>query len=105
MICGRGASGGGWLVANVCVRASPITIGSYTSGRVRRDLDPMLGLVSNPIPLRIAVDGQAPFWELVQRVDDGSHLVDVEVRIENQLGEVTAMGTSTVELQSRAAAR
>ncbi len=22
---GRGASGGGWLVANVCVRASPIT--------------------------------------------------------------------------------
>ena len=27
MIFGRGASGGGWLVANVCVRASPITIG------------------------------------------------------------------------------
>jgi hypothetical protein len=27
MSFGRGASGGGWLVANVCVRASPITIG------------------------------------------------------------------------------
>ena len=27
MIFGRGASGGGWLVANVWVRASPITIG------------------------------------------------------------------------------
>ena len=25
MSFGRGASGGGWLVANVCVRASPIT--------------------------------------------------------------------------------
>jgi hypothetical protein len=28
MSFGRGASGGGWLVAKVCVRASPITIGA-----------------------------------------------------------------------------
>jgi hypothetical protein len=27
MILGGGASGAGWLVASVCVRASPITIG------------------------------------------------------------------------------
>jgi acyl dehydratase len=40
-----------------------------------------------------------------KRVDDGAHLVDVEVRIENQLGEVTATGVSTVQLPTRAAAR
>jgi hypothetical protein len=33
MIFGRGSSGGGWLVANVCVRASPIIIGMDPSGQ------------------------------------------------------------------------
>lgn len=33
-----------------------------------------------------------------KRVEDGAHLVELEVRIENQLGEVTADGTSMVEL-------
>jgi hypothetical protein len=42
---GRGASGAGWLVANVCVRASPITMGlqidAPTGGRhrVRKPLE------------------------------------------------------------------
>src|SRR6266540_3844741 len=34
--CGRGASGGGWLVANVCVRASPIAIGAQIDMPHRR---------------------------------------------------------------------
>jgi hypothetical protein len=36
MSLGRGASGGGWLVANVCVRASPITIGMQIDTPQRR---------------------------------------------------------------------
>ncbi len=36
-----------------------------------------------------------------KRVDDGSHVVDLELRVENQLGEVTAKGTATVALPSR----
>jgi acyl dehydratase len=36
-----------------------------------------------------------------KRIEDGVHLVDLEVRIENQLGEITADGISTVELPSR----
>ena len=35
-----------------------------------------------------------------KRVEDGAHLVELEVRIENQLGDVTADGTSLVELPS-----
>jgi hypothetical protein len=37
-----------------------------------------------------------------KRVEDGAHLVELEVRIENQLGDVTADGTSIVELPARA---
>ena len=37
-----------------------------------------------------------------KRVEEGAHLVELEVRIENQLGDVTADGTSIVELPSRA---
>ena len=33
-----------------------------------------------------------------KRVEEGAHLVELEVRIENQLGDVTADGTSIVEL-------
>ncbi len=33
-----------------------------------------------------------------KRVEDGLHLVDLEVHVENQLGETTATGTATVEL-------
>jgi len=33
-----------------------------------------------------------------KRVEDGVHLVDLEVHVENQLGETTATGTATVEL-------
>ena len=36
MSFGRGASGGGWLVANVCVRSSPITIGMQIDTPQRR---------------------------------------------------------------------
>ena len=40
-----------------------------------------------------------------KRIEEGAHLVDVEVFVENQLGEVTAKGTAIVELPSRIAAR
>ena len=33
-----------------------------------------------------------------KRVEDGAHLVDLAVHVENQLGETTAAGTATVEL-------
>ena len=33
-----------------------------------------------------------------KRVEDGIHLVDLDVHVENQLGETTAAGTATVEL-------
>ena len=36
-----------------------------------------------------------------KRVEEGAHLVDLEVWVENQLGEVTAKGTAVVELASR----
>ena len=36
-----------------------------------------------------------------KRVEEGAHLVELEVRIQNQLGEVTADGTSIVELPTR----
>ena len=36
VIFGRGASGGGWLVANACVRASPITMGAQIDTPERR---------------------------------------------------------------------
>ena len=36
-----------------------------------------------------------------KRVDDGAHVVDLALRVENQLGEVTAKGTATVALSPR----
>ncbi len=36
-----------------------------------------------------------------KRVEDGKHVVDLSVQIDNQLGEVTAKGQATVELPSR----
>ena len=39
-----------------------------------------------------------------KRIEDGAHLVDLEVFVENQLGEVTAKGTAVVELPARARA-
>lgn len=41
---------------------------------------------------------------LDKRVEEGAHLVDLEVYVENQLGEVTAKGTAVVELPSRGTA-
>ncbi len=38
-----------------------------------------------------------------KRIEEGAHLVDLEVFVENQLGEVTAKGTAVVELPSRRA--
>jgi acyl dehydratase len=35
-----------------------------------------------------------------KRVEDGVHLVDLEIHVENQLGEKTATGTATAELPS-----
>ena len=40
-----------------------------------------------------------------KRVEEGAHLVELEVRIQNQLGDVTADGTSIVELPTRSDAR
>ena len=37
-----------------------------------------------------------------KRVQDGVHLVDLEIRVENQLHEVTAAGTATAELPATA---
>jgi len=36
-----------------------------------------------------------------KRVDDGIHLVELELQVDNQLGETTARGTAVVELPSR----
>lgn len=38
-----------------------------------------------------------------KRVDDGAHVVDLELQVDNQLGETTARGTAVVELPARAA--
>lgn len=38
-----------------------------------------------------------------RRVEEGAHLVDLELWVDNQLGETTARGTAVVELPSRAA--
>ena len=38
-----------------------------------------------------------------KRVEEGAHLVDLEVFVENQLNEITAKGTALVELPSRSA--
>ena len=38
-----------------------------------------------------------------KRVDEGAYLVDLEVFVENQLGDITARGTAVVELPSRGA--
>lgn len=38
-----------------------------------------------------------------KRVEDGIHLVDLELQVDNQLGETTARGTAVVELPSRSA--
>jgi hypothetical protein len=37
-------------------------------------------------------------------MEEGAHLVDLEVYVENQLGEITAKGTAVVALPSRGAA-
>ncbi|MGR8947880.1 MAG: FAS1-like dehydratase domain-containing protein [Gammaproteobacteria bacterium] len=39
---------------------------------------------------------------LDKRIEDASHLVDFEVMVQNQLDEITASGTATVELPPRA---
>jgi acyl dehydratase len=39
-----------------------------------------------------------------KRLEDGLHLVDLEIRVENQMGEVTAKGSATAELPSSARA-
>lgn len=36
-----------------------------------------------------------------RRVEEGAHLVEIELRIENQLGDVTTEGSSIVELPTR----
>ncbi len=38
-----------------------------------------------------------------KRVEDGVHLVDLELQVDNQLGETTARGTAVVELPARSA--
>jgi hypothetical protein len=34
-------------------------------------------------------------------VEDGAHVVDLELQVDNQLGETTAKGTAVVELPVR----
>ena len=36
-----------------------------------------------------------------KRIEEGAHLVDLELQVDNQLGETTARGTAVVELPSR----
>jgi hypothetical protein len=36
-----------------------------------------------------------------KRVEDGAHVVDLELQVDNQLGETTAKGTAVVELPAR----
>lgn len=36
-----------------------------------------------------------------KRIDDGAHVVDLELQVDNQLGETTARGTAVVELPAR----
>lgn len=38
-----------------------------------------------------------------KRIEDGVHVVDLELQVDNQLGETTAKGTAVVELSSRQA--
>jgi amino acid adenylation domain-containing protein len=47
---------------------SEITVGSFSSGRVRRDLKLLAGLVSNPIPLRVRLVPELAFVDLVRTV-------------------------------------
>jgi hypothetical protein len=39
-----------------------------------------------------------------KRIEDGAHLIDLEVFVVNQLGETTARGNAVVELPSNASA-
>ena len=36
-----------------------------------------------------------------KRIEDGTHLVELDIWVENQLGEVTAKGNAVAELPSR----
>lgn len=38
-----------------------------------------------------------------KRLEDGAHVVDLELQVDNQLGETTAKGTAVVELPARSA--
>jgi amino acid adenylation domain-containing protein len=45
-----------------------IVVGSYSSGRVRRDLREIFGPMSNPIPLRLQIGSGCSFIDLVRQV-------------------------------------
>ena len=50
------------------------------------------------------VEGGGKRNDIDKRVEEGSHLVELEVFVENQLGEITAKGSAIVELPARGAA-
>ena len=51
-------------------------------------------------PRAKAKDGLARIVD--KRVEEGRHLVDLALQVDNQLGETTAEGTAVVELPARA---
>ena len=52
-----------------------VIIGCPVSGRNRTELDPVVGLLINTLPLRIGVDGDPTFTELPsEHVPHGVHL-------------------------------
>ena len=51
-------------------RETDIVIGTQVAGRTHTELDPMLGLFTNTVPLRISLAGDPTFAELLGRVRD-----------------------------------
>lgn len=47
-----------------------IIVGTAVAGRVHRDLDPMIGMFVNTLPIRCAVDMQQPFTQLMEQLRD-----------------------------------
>jgi hypothetical protein len=51
-------------------RESDIVIGTQVAGRTHTELDPIVGMFTNTVPLRISVVGDPTFAELLSRVRD-----------------------------------
>lgn len=51
-------------------RESDIVIGTQVAGRTNTELDPIVGMFTNTVPLRVSVAGDPAFAELLSRVRD-----------------------------------